>query len=51
MNLVTQWFSLSIGESVLGVVVYLAFASRGGLNSGGLFSLLGVDKSKDKENC
>ena len=31
MNLVTQWFSLSIGESVLGVGVYLALVRRGGL--------------------
>ena len=51
MKLLTQHFHLYIDKSVLAVVVYLAFASRGGLNSGGLFSLLGVDKSKDKENC
>lgn len=50
MNLTTQWFSLSIGESVLGVVVYVAFSSRGGLNSGGLFSLLGVNKRNRKED-
>lgn len=51
MELLTKYFSLHIDKSVLAVVVYLAFASRGGLNSGGLFSLLGVDKSKNKENC
>ena len=51
MELLTKHFYLYIDKSVLVAVVYLAFASRGGLNSGGLFSLLSVDKSKDKENC